>query len=503
MIFSRLKNILVAFFFMLSLLTSLSFSTNQASAAYDGSRIIDNSVFRNSSTMTRDQIQSFLSIKGSGLSSRSFVLNCYGADSLERQWYTAAGAPCDQNVPASTIIYYASKIYGINPQVVLATLQKEQSLITSPNPTDWQINQAMGYGCPTTGGCGASNFFYQIDSGVWVLRYHYERANGDMTWWKTSTSWTCGTEKNFYKPSLYPNQNVSFYDEDGVLYRTHFIVNAATSSLYCYTPHAYNNPLGLYGREPYGTLGRYYSGSYNFVTFFELWFGSTKQSVEAVDDRFNLRTFPSTTDASVIQTVPRDEIPVASCYQTGDPYVIDGVKGSVWLLVYSPKPGWIATDKSLINTQIDAGVKSCPVAKKPLYRAYNFVRQRHFWTGYIQERDFVRNTLGFGEGDPTYYVVDEKKTQGKPVYRLYNPSRETHFWTTDLSERAFVRDKLGFKDEGYAFSVSYGGPNTKPVWRFYDRINERHFWTADNNEKEFVTTQLGFVYEGEAFRIPW
>lgn len=259
----------------LALLFAFILLPQSSHAAYNGARIIDNGVFLNTNSMSISQIQAFLSSKGSGLAGRSFQLNCYGADSKERQWYTAVGAPCDQTVPASHIIFYASKIYGINPQVVLATLQKEQSLVTSPNPTDWQINQAMGYGCPTTGGCGASNFFYQIDSGVWVLRYHYERANGNMTWWNTSTSWTCGTEKNFYKPSLYPNQNVRFYDGNGVHYRTYFIANAATSSMYCYTPHAYNNPQGLYSRAPYGTVGQYYSGSYNFVNFFEQWFGST------------------------------------------------------------------------------------------------------------------------------------------------------------------------------------------------------------------------------------
>lgn len=262
--------------FLLCLFFTFNSRTEQASAAYDGGRLVDNSVFLNAASMSPQDIQNFLVTRGSGLSSRSFQLNCYGPTSLERQWYTAAGAPCDQITPASHIIYYASQIYGVNPRVILATLQKEQSLITSPNPTDWQINQAMGYACPTTGQCaGNSTFFYQIDSGTWVLRFHYERARGNMNWWSPSTSWTCGTEKNYYKPNLYPNQNVNFYDEDGVMYRTHFISNAATSAFYCYTPHTYNNPQGLYGRTPYGTVGRYYSGSYNFVSFYELWFGPT------------------------------------------------------------------------------------------------------------------------------------------------------------------------------------------------------------------------------------
>ncbi|NCU40624.1 hypothetical protein EOL73_02605 [Candidatus Saccharibacteria bacterium] len=259
-----------------SVLLSVFSSGSNVHAVYNGAKILDNGFFLNSSTMTIQDIQTFLANKGSGLASRSFFFNCYEEDSKEREWYSAVGAPCNRTVPAADIIYFTSQIYGINPQVTLATLQKEQSLVTSPNPTDWQISQAMGYGCPTTGSCdSASNFFYQVDSGVWLLRYHYERARGNMSWWYQSTSWVCGSEKNFYKPSLYPYQDVGFFDEDGVKYRTYYLENAATSSFYCYTPHAYNNPQGLYGREPFGTIGRYYSGSYNFVYYFELWFGIT------------------------------------------------------------------------------------------------------------------------------------------------------------------------------------------------------------------------------------
>ena len=275
-------------------------NTPSASAAYDGARLIDNDIFLDANSMSKDQIQSFLINKESGLSNKNFTVACWQSAQV-RQWYTNIGAPCDSPVPASHIIYYASQIYGINPKVVLATLQKEQSLITAKNPTDRQLSQAMGYGCPTTGTCDdSSNFSYQIDNGTWVLRKHYERASGNMNWWKPESTWTCGNKSNdssytFYRPGLVPGQAVTFYDGlgyrnggqiynyvvDGVTktggyaYRTYTIANAATSSFYCYTPHAYNNPQGLYGRSPFGTTGQYYSGSYNFVYFYELWFGST------------------------------------------------------------------------------------------------------------------------------------------------------------------------------------------------------------------------------------
>src|SRR5690606_27056271 len=115
---------------------------------------------------------------------------------------------------------------------------------------------------------------------TWALRYHYERASRNYEWWSPSANnyWVCGSSKNYYKPSLYPNQNVRFYDGDGVHYRTYNIKNAATSAMYCYTPHAYNNFPGCkpangvsYARwKPIvGSKGECYSGSYNFVTVFE------------------------------------------------------------------------------------------------------------------------------------------------------------------------------------------------------------------------------------------
>ena len=272
-LFSRI--VLFAATVLLLLLVN-QLASPKAHAAYEGGRLIDDGLFLDANSMSKNQIQNFLESKNSGLKDMKFKLQCYGSDSKEREWYTNAGATCDVNIPASHIIYYAAKIYGVNPKAILVTMQKEQSLITASNPTNWQLSQAMGYACPTSGSCSSSsNFSYQVDSGVWVLRYHFERARGNNTWWNNNTNWTCGTAKSLYTPNLYPGQNVKFYDTNGTHYRTHYLKNAATSSMYCYTPHAYNNPQGLYGLPKYGTKGLYYTGSYNFVKFFELWFGST------------------------------------------------------------------------------------------------------------------------------------------------------------------------------------------------------------------------------------
>jgi len=213
-----------------------------ASASYVASDLISNAVFRNAGSMSSSQIQSFLQSKGSGLAG-----------------YTQGGKR------ASQIIYEAAGSYGINPQVVLATLQKEQSLITDPEPSSTQLRSAMGYGCPDSADCNADyyGFSNQVHNGTWQLRYNYERASGNNTWWNNG-SYACGGATHFYSTGLYPGRNVTFYSAGSYPDKTIKIANAATASLYCYTPHV----------GPYWETG--YSGSYNFVTSFESWFGSTR-----------------------------------------------------------------------------------------------------------------------------------------------------------------------------------------------------------------------------------
>jgi len=274
-----------------SLLFIAVFNPTKASAAYEAGRLIDDVVLLDARSMDIGQIQNFLNNRGGQIANKQFVMDCDLAGQQSKQLYVSAGAPCESTTSAATIIYYSAQIYGISPKVIMATMQKEQSLITATNPTDRQYAQAMGYACPTSGNCSdSSNFFWQIDNGTWVLRFHFERARGNMSWWYNSSSWVCGVEKAYYKPNLYPRQNVNFYDTNGTHYATIYIQNAATSSLYCYTPHAYNNPQGLYGRAPYGTTGLYYSGSYNFVTAFDQWFGTTLEPEIYVSSGLSLST---------------------------------------------------------------------------------------------------------------------------------------------------------------------------------------------------------------------
>lgn len=498
--------------FMLSFSLSQLLATQKTYAAYDGGRIIDNGVFLNAKSMSASDIQGFLASKSSGLKNMQFTLSCYGSDSKERQLYTAAGATCDTPIPASHIIYYAAQIYGVNPKVILATMQKEQSLTTAPNPTSWQLNQAMGYACPTSGACGGNSTFpYQIDSGTWALRYHFERARGNMTWWSTSSSWTCGTEKNLYKPSLYPGQNVRFYDTNGTHYATIFIQNAATSSMYCYTPHAYNNPQGLYGRTPYGTTGLYYSGSYNFVYFYELWFGSTQVDNCVYPDQAEGSIFRLYDISSNTHFLTTD--PMEVCYATGSGWMFDGAifrEGSsghrkpVFRLHHNGD--YIFTDSEIerdvaVNTYgyqlqgvafYGANNQTDPSNARPVYRLQD-KRGGYLYTSSDQERDLL-----IREGNRyekiTFYVRETLGTAIAPTYRLAHPNG-SYLYTLSSAERDSAVADYGYRAEGVGFNVITGlNQITVPIYRLAG--SGGYLFTTSLDERISAVRTYGYRNEG-------
>ena len=238
----------------LGLFSAATLFAAPAHAAYNSNNLIDDGRFTNHTTMDEAAIQAFLNARNSGLKN-------YVDPSV--------------NQSAAKIIRDAAWDFGINPQVIMATLQKEQSLMTNPTPSASNINFAMGYGCPTTGSCSFPGFYTQVRNGSWQLRFNMHRAagnNGTWTgpsgavWGNSSIMYACRNATAYYSTGLFPGRNVTFYAHtNGQAYATINIANASTAAMYCYTPHVYN-PSGV---------PVYYSGSYNFVVFYERWFGPT------------------------------------------------------------------------------------------------------------------------------------------------------------------------------------------------------------------------------------
>ncbi len=215
------------------ILLAFVFLPKTASATYQANNLIDDYIFVNKSTMGATDIQSFLNGKNGGIRNYS-----------------------ENGKSAAQIIYDSAQAYNLNPQVILATMQKEQSLVTDQNPSQAQINCAMGYDS-----CASHNsFLSQVDAGTWQLRYNSEASSGRAWGGVPASSYRCGNPSSLYSAGLYPGNSVTFTNPGGTP-RTFVIANAATASLYCYTPYV----------GPYSETG--YSGSYNFVVSFEAWFG--------------------------------------------------------------------------------------------------------------------------------------------------------------------------------------------------------------------------------------
>lgn len=271
---------------LLALVPGFVIFSGRDAAAFDKDLLMDDFVFTDSGSMSATQIDVFLNDKSSCISTNS------GFSAIEPTGYNQTdGFQYGGNVSAGTVIARSAQVYGLNPQVLLVTLQKEQSIITSTSCSTNTISKAMGYGCPDSGGsydysginlytrggttftsvsgiCVNSavkaGFTQQVIRAAWLLKFSQERSLGNVGWAIIQGSWdnsddlqmcysgymTQGTFKRC------PDGPANYYDGWATIDSTATHMDSgATASLYRYTPH--------------------FHGNENFVSLFELWFGST------------------------------------------------------------------------------------------------------------------------------------------------------------------------------------------------------------------------------------
>lgn len=166
--------------------------------------LISDDEIQNWRAMNRDDIQAFLHEQGGYLARYS----AEDADGAVR--------------PAWDIIARAAETHRINPKYILVKLQKEQSLLTDPSPTQKQLDWATGYGvcdaCSTTDPSIQKHkgFGIQTDSAAGIIRWYYDNVN--------------------ISPIVKRPNTV--YAIDGVFVQP---ANFATAFLYTYTPHILGN----------------------------------------------------------------------------------------------------------------------------------------------------------------------------------------------------------------------------------------------------------------------
>lgn len=262
---------LIGMFVIFILSVSFAFSnvlTTHAApiVGFVAGNIIDDPTFMNTDSMNANQIQAFLNSKVPVCDTNGTQTSEFGGGT-RAQWAAARGySPpftclkdyVEGGYSAAQIIYNAAQQYGINPQVLIVLLQKEQGLVTDTWPLSTQYRTATGYGCPDTAPCDsqyygltnqinqAANMFHQI-----------EVAN-----------------PNWYTPYVLGNNSIKWNPNSACGSSVVNIQNRATQALYNYTPYQPNQAALNAGYGMGDSCSAY--GNRNFYLYFTDWFGPTK-----------------------------------------------------------------------------------------------------------------------------------------------------------------------------------------------------------------------------------
>ena len=226
------------------------FRAKAAVVGWNAGNVISDSVFTNKSTMTVNEIQSFLN-------SKVPVCNTAGEE-WGRKRYNQNSFIClkdyvENGRSAAQIIYDAAQTYSINPQVILVLLQKEQSLVTDTWPSNIQYRSATGYGCPDTAACDSQ--YYGLTNQInWAAKMFRAIMNDSPTWY---TPYNLGNNYIQYNPNAACGGSIVN------------IENRATKALYNYTPYQPNQGAlnAGWGMAPCGAYG-----NRNFYLYFTSWF---------------------------------------------------------------------------------------------------------------------------------------------------------------------------------------------------------------------------------------
>ncbi|HEY0506901.1 MAG TPA: hypothetical protein VGD12_02455, partial [Blastococcus sp.] len=224
---------------------------------FDAGNIISDAAFFDPGRMSDHQVQAFLDARGSScVAGEQACLKDYitttgsrGADAYCR------GYPGGLVQSAAQIIVGVAGSCGVNPQVLLVLLEKEQRLVTRTQPTSIQYTKAVGYACPDTAPCNPAyaGLFNQLYSASHRFQEYAEPAN------------------NFrYKAGQWNSIGYNPNADCGA--GNVFIANRATAGLYNYTPYQPNAAAmgNLYGT---GDVCSAY-GNRNFWRMFSDWFGN-------------------------------------------------------------------------------------------------------------------------------------------------------------------------------------------------------------------------------------
>lgn len=251
---------------LVGLLPSFANAQLAVNPSFDPNKIIDDRVFSDTDTFGgADGIQQFLESKNSVLANTSagFIAKLKEpTNSALKQALEDPEPNAKSPRTAAQLIWHAAKHSGLNPQVILVTLEKEQSLITGRKTSDEAtlqkaLDRALGYGCPDSGGCDNifGGFYHQLFGNFDAQANRYLGATKSLM---KSFNTPGGRGPMFNGAVSKVGQSITLDNTlggyEGVQARqTVVLSNSATAALYNFTPHVFN-------------------GNYNFWRFLNEWF---------------------------------------------------------------------------------------------------------------------------------------------------------------------------------------------------------------------------------------
>lgn len=258
-----MKKRMFFFVFGLCLLGGSLTGSSKASAVsgndYTAGNIISDAAMRNYNSMDVNAIQNFLKSKNACNDTRTYIASWYPSVyyHTENGHFVCMADETFNGKSAAQIIYQAAQDYHINPQVLIALLQKEQGLVTDTFPHNLQYRSATGYGCPDYSACEAK--YYGFENQVRNAAALFDSVmNGGWTNYPVGWRWI------YY----YPNGSCGGSNV--------YIENKATSALYRYTPYQPNAAAKNAGYGVGDGCSTY--GNRNFFLYFHDWFGNGEQS---------------------------------------------------------------------------------------------------------------------------------------------------------------------------------------------------------------------------------
>jgi hypothetical protein len=433
-------------------------TSNKAAATttgFDPSNIISDSVMTASSTMSVDQIQSFLVGKvpicdtGGTLPATDFLganttvthaqyaaqrIAAAQAAGQTTNWtlppYACLKDYTENGLSSAQIIYNIAQQYQINPEVLIVLLQKEQGLVTDTWPLPIEYTSATGYGCPDNSVC-SSQYYGFTNQVTWAAKMYHAIETSSSTWY---SPYIRGNNTVYYNAGPYNSTAQMYYGRFGTSRDIQYcgstiinIQNKATQALYDYTPYQPNQASFGSG----DTCSSY--GNLNFYSYFTNYFGSTQVAgactgTELPDNYVRSFYNPNTYDHFY------------SAYSCDIPFL--------------QKLGY-TNEGAVFNTTPSTAPWAIPV-----YRYYNPTTGMHVWSTVPYSINTPQILLAGNSGYQqeagiVFYVAQSTMPNVTPIVSFYNPRTYLHVLGPAPSQQAIdtLKAKAGYNLEGPAFST--------------------------------------------------